>query len=336
MKRPGLNQEVVHGNKGLEQFLNSSMQYSENLSLANIPGDKWYVDATKSGDGTSWVDAFSDLDEAFLAVGHNDAILMAPGTYTGNYTAPDDTVAQNLSVIGVAPGKPGIRGGVNLVASDSALPIITTKASGGRFSNLCFRPGATSSGIKLYADISTADYITGEDGGIAQGVTIDNCTFWGGGTGKYGIESQGDEGVNSPHFVNVINNDFIYLNAVGAAGIYGADDSNSHIGWTVYGNTFESCRSCINCHAKDGWVGSRFERNSFAYQGVYAHATDGLVFVRATATPDVTGGNTFVDNFFGCTLAAYAATDALIRTNGYDNGMGNWCTDGIPTGAINH
>jgi len=336
MQRPGLTQETVHGNLGLQQFLDASMQYSENLSLANIPGNKYYVDSAKSGDGTSWDKAFADLDDAFEIVGHNDGILMAPGTYTGNYTAPDDTVARNLSVIGATPGRPGIRGGVNLVASDSSLPVITTKASGGRFSKLCLRPGATSAGIKLYADISTTNYIAGATGGIAQGVTIDNCTIWGGGTGKYGILSQGDEGVNSPHFVNVINNNFVYLNATGAAGIYGADDSNPHIGWTVYGNTFESCKSCINCHAKDGWTGSRFERNSFGGQGVYAFATDGLVFVRATATPDVTGGNMFVDNFFGCTLTAYGATDAIIRTNGYDMGIGNWCYDGIPVAAINH
>ena len=314
--------------------------YPEDIIGLNgmVTGDYWFVDAARTADGggKSWEDAFDDLDSAFSAAGHGDTIYMAPGTYTGNYTAPDDTVARNLKVIGVSPGRPGIRGGVNLVASTSSLPIITTKASGGRFSNLCFRPGATSAGIKLYADISTTNYIAGAAGGIAQGVTVDNCTFWGGGTGKYGILSQGDEGVNSPHFCNIINNHFVYLNATGAAGIYGADDSNPHIGWQVIGNTFESCRSHINCHAKDGWTASRFERNSFPYNGVYAHATDGLVFVRATATPDVTGGNVFADNFFGCTLAAYAATDALIRTNGYDNGIGNWCTDGIPTGAINH
>ena len=304
----------------------------------NTNGNHWYVDAEKSAGqgGRSWEDAFADLDEAFLAVGDNDVITMAPGTYTGNYNTPDDTEARNVTVIGVGNGRPGIRGGVNLSPTSAALPIITNKASGWRFSQLCFRPGATSSGIKLYADITTTAYIAGTAGGIAQGGTIDNCMFWGGGTGKYGIESQGDAGVNSPHFVKVINNQFVYLNATGAAGIYGASDSNPHIGWDVVGNIFESNRSNINCYTAMGWVGSRFEGNSFGGQGVYAHADDGLVFVRATATPDVTGGNMFVNNFFGCTLTAYGATDTIVRTNGYDNGMGNWCTDGIPVAAINH
>ena len=301
-------------------------------------GDYFFVDAAKStgGAGKSWDDAFSDLDDALLAVGNGDTIYMAPGTYTGNYSTPDETEAQNVSVIGVSPGMPGIRGGVNLSPTTSSSPIITNNASGWRYSNLCFRPGATSSGIKLVADQNTTAYIAGTAGSISQGVTVDNCMFWGGGTGKYGIEAAGTVDLNGIHFANIINNHFMYLNATGAAAIYGASGGNPNIGWSVIGNTFESNKSCINCYTAMGWVGSRFERNSFGAQGVYAHATDGLVFVRATATPDVTGGNMFVDNFFGCTLTAYGATDAIIRTNGYDNGMGNWCTDGIPVAAINH
>lgn len=300
-------------------------------------GNFWFVNSNKvDGNGKSWEKPFADLQTALDSVSSGDVIYMAPGTYTGNYTCPDDTEARNVSVIGVNPGQPGIRGGVNLSPTSSASPIITCKASGWRFSKLCLRPGATSSGIKLYADISTTDYIAGVAGGIAQGVTVDNCMFWGGGTGKYGIESLGVEGTNSPHFVNIINNDFMYLNATGAAAIYGADGSNPNIGWRVIGNKFESNRSHINCHAKDGWVGSRFEDNTFPYNGVYASALDGLVKVRATATPDITGGNVFANNFFGCNLTDYSASNDMIQTNGYDHGMGNWCDDGIPVADINH
>jgi len=301
-------------------------------------GDYYFVDAAKSagGGGRSWEDAYSDLDTALLAVGDGDTIYMAPGTYTGNYVTPDETEAQNVSVIGVTPGQPGIRGGVNLVPTSGASPIITNNASGWRYSNLCFRPGATSSGIKLVADQNTTAYIAGTAGSISQGVTVDNCMFWGGGTGKYGIEAAGLVDYNGIHFANIINNDFMYLNATGAAAIYGAAGGNPNLGWRVIGNKFESNRSHINCYAANGWVGSLFERNSFPSRGVYAHTTDELVNVRASVTPDVTGGNMFVDNFFGCTLTAYGATDASIRTNGYDMGVGNWCEDGIPVAVINH
>ena len=301
-------------------------------------GDYYFVDAARTADGggKSWEDAFADLDTALSAVGDGDVIYMAPGTYTGNYETEDETVSQNVSVIGVSPGMPGIRGGVNLVPTTSSSPIITNNASGWRYSNLCFRPGATSSGIKLVADQNTTAYIAGTAGSISQGVTVDNCMFWGGSTGKYGIEAAGLTDYNGIHYANIINNHFMYLNATGAAALYAAASGNPQIGWKVIGNTFSDNRSHINCAAAMGWVGSRFEGNTFPYQGVYAQALDGLVKVRATATPDVTGGNVFTNNFFGCTLAAYAATDALIRTNGYDQGMGNWCSDGIPTGEINH
>ena len=300
-------------------------------------GNYWFVDAAlANGGGKSWEKPFSDLDEAFAAVGSGDVIYVAPGTYTGNYVTPDETEAQNVSVIGVTPGMPGIRGGVNLVPTVSSSPIITNNASGWRYSKLCFRPGATSSGIKLVADQNTTAYIAGTAGSISQGVTVDNCMFWGGATGKYGIEAAGLADYNGIHYANIINNHFMYHNAVGAAAIYGAEGGNPNIGWRVIGNQFSDNRSHINCYAAMGWVGSRFEGNSFPFWGVYAFALDGLVKVRATATPDVTGGNVFANNFFGCNKSDYNDSDASIRTNGYDTGIGNWCNDGIPTEVINH
>lgn len=300
-------------------------------------GDYWFVDSAKSnGGGKSWDKPFSNLDEAFAAVGNGDVIYMAPGDYTGNFTTPDETEAQNVAVIGVTPGIAGTRGGVLLGPTDSASPIITNKASGWRYSNLCFRPGATSSGITLVADQNTTAYIAGTAGSISQGVTVDNCMFWGGGTGKYGIVAAGLTDYNGINFTNIINNHFQYLNATGAAGLYAAANGNPQIGWKVIGNTFESCRKHIRTETAMGWVGSRFERNTFPFEGVYAQALDGFIDVRATATPTVTGGNAFVDNFFGCSLSDYASSDALIRTNDYDHGMGNWCENGIPVNEINH
>jgi len=305
-------------------------------------GDYFFVDSGKStgGAGKSWSDAFSDLDDAFSAVGDGDVIYMAPGTYTGNYTTEDDTVARNVAVIGVGPSMPGIRGGVNLTHSEEDEPVITAKASGWKFSNLCLRPGDSSSGIKLYADITTQNYIDGVAGGIAQGVTVDNCTFWGGGTGKYGVEFQGDSGVNSPHFCKIINNHFIYLAATGGAGIFANSDSNPIIGTHIIGNFFADCRNDVDTYADIGYVGSLIKGNTFSVGGVYYMKreifNDSLLNIMATATPNSTGGNMIVENYFGCTVSHYgddSSTD-WVRCNGYDQGMGNWCEDGIPNTNI--
>lgn len=300
-------------------------------------GDYWFVDAASSNKGgKSWDQPFSNLDQAFAAVSDGDVIYMAPGTYTGNFTTPDETEAQNVAVIGASPGMPGIRGGVILLPTDGASPIITNKASGWRYSNLCFKPGATSSGIELVADQNTAAYVAGTAGSVSQGVTVDNCMFWGGGTGKYGIVAAGLVDYNGIHYANIINNQFQYLNATGAAALYGASGGNPNLGWRVIGNMFESNRSHVNCYTANGWVGSRFEGNMFPTRGVYAFTYGGLIEVRASTNPTTTGGNVFANNFFGCTLSDYASSDALIRTNDYDTGVGNWCQDGIPTGEINH
>ncbi len=295
-------------------------------------GDYWFVDSNKStgSSGTSWEDAFSDLDEAFAAVGSGDVIYVAPGTYTGNYATEDDTGARNVSVIGVSPWMPGIRGGVNLVPTSGASPIITNNASGWRYSNMCFRPGATSSGIKLVADINTTAYIAGTAGSISQGVTIDNCMFWGGSTGKYGIEAAGLTDYNGIHYANIINNHFQYLNAAGASAIWAAAGGNPNIGWTITGNQFESNRNGITTYASMGWVGSRIVGNTFGVGGVYA-STEVLCDVSSTATPEVTGGNHFYGNGLGITKAQ-AAAGTYILLNGYDNAGGNYCSDGIDTG----
>ena len=295
-------------------------------------GDYFFVDAAKStgGAGKSWEDAFSDLDDAFLAVGNGDTIYMAPGTYTGNYSTPDETEAQNVSVIGVSPGMPGIRGGVNLAPTTSSSPIITNNASGWRYSNLCFRPGATSSGITLVADQNTSAYVAGTAGSISQGVTIDNCMFWGGGTGKYGIIAAGLTDYNGIHFANIINNHFQYLNAAGATAIWAAAAGNPNIGWTIAGNMFESNRAGIDTYANMGWVGSRIIGNTFSHYGVYA-TTEVLCDVTSTATPEVTGGNHFYNNGLGITIAEAAAGNYVLL-NGYDYAGGNYCSDGMDTG----
>jgi len=300
-------------------------------------GDYWFVDAASADKGgKSWDQPFSDLDEAFAAVGDGDVIFVKPGTYTGNYSTPTETEAQNVSVIGVSPGMPGIRGGVNLVPTTSSSPIITNNASGWRYSNMCFRPGATSSGIKLVADQNTTAYIAGTDGSISQGVTVDNCMFWGGGTGKYGIEAAGLTDYNGIHYANIINNHFMYHNATGAAAIWGASGGNPNIGWRVIGNQFESNRSHINCYSGMGWVGSRFEDNTFPWHGVYASALDMLIDLRASASPTTTGGNVVAHCFFGCTESQYASGDGYVRTNNYDLGAGNYCRDAIYSSEINH
>jgi len=83
MKAPGLNQETVHGNTGLEKFLASSLAYSQNLSMGYIKGDKWYVDkgVAGSGDGTSWEKAFKTITESIAVAGDDDRVIVAPGQY---------------------------------------------------------------------------------------------------------------------------------------------------------------------------------------------------------------------------------------------------------------
>ena len=84
MRRPGLTQETVHGNLGLQLFLASSLVYSQNLSTGYIKGNKWYVDgdATAGNDGETWETAFSTITAANAAMSDDDVCYIAPGEYT--------------------------------------------------------------------------------------------------------------------------------------------------------------------------------------------------------------------------------------------------------------
>ncbi len=61
------------------------------LSKLNLikPSTRIYVNATKSGDGTSWGNAYSSIDNAFSVAETGDTILVAAGTY-GALTANKD------------------------------------------------------------------------------------------------------------------------------------------------------------------------------------------------------------------------------------------------------
>jgi len=105
MEAPGLNQETVHGNRGLQGFLADSLQYSRNLSTGYIVGDKWYVngDVAGTGDGTTWDKAFKTFAEAVAAIGDDDVIFLAPGSYNEGVT---HTITEdNVKIIGVGSGR---------------------------------------------------------------------------------------------------------------------------------------------------------------------------------------------------------------------------------------
>ena len=301
----------------------------------SVFGNTWFVDGTNGSngyDGTSPDRAMKTIQTAVTAAQSNDTIIVAPAVYTENVVTLDDRYSRNVTIVASGGATiPGWDGGVCWKPTSAALPCLQIKASGWRVVGINFWPGATSSGVEFYADMTSANFRTGGiAGSLCRGGEVSNCLFWGNSTGKYGIVFQGVTGTQAPCSINIWNNKFAYLNATGASGIYVASGGNPVYDCQIIGNQFESCKSGINTYAAMGIVGTRITDNTFGTGGTYASA-DALCVVTSTATPAVTGGNHFYRNGLGCTIAA-AAAGTLVKLNGYDNAGGNYCSDGVDTG----
>jgi len=297
-----------------------------------------HANANDSNPGTR-EEPLNTIQQAVTNASSNDTIIIAPGEYTENVVTGDDTGARNVTIIGSGGATiPGWNAGVGWAPTTTSSPCLQIKASGWRVMGICFKPGATSSGIEFLGNQSTANFLAGAAGSLCRGGWVENCLFWGNSTGKYGIVLQGVTGTQAPHHIHIINNRFIYLAATSGYGIYVAASGNPVYGCAIIGNTFESNTNHIGTASGIGYVGCRIERNSLPIGGTYKHVTTSLLDLRATATPAVTGGNAVINNYFGCTAAQFADDDATdwVHANGYDQGMGNWCSDGIQAANISN
>lgn len=144
-----------------------------------IFANTYFVDPTSGSnqyEGDTPDRAFSTLTYAFTKMVKWDALLCAPGNYTGNHSSPLNATAPFCSLIGLNAVNLGT--GPWAGATVATSPILHIRARGWRISGFEFDCPTGAAGLKLTTSgTSNANY-----------VLIDNCLFTGGaGTGKYGI-----------------------------------------------------------------------------------------------------------------------------------------------------
>lgn len=292
--------------------------FGGNLNARNIAfslGKFWYVDPNRStsGNGKSWNSAFNDLAEALLAVGSNDYIFCAPAGYTGNYSTPLDAGARRVSLIGVNAGRLGL--GPWFGPSVTSLPSLTIKARGWMISGFEFDNPATSYGIQLNTLTDATE--------IGSYTEIKNCLFTG---GRGGINFKG-----GGTYINIHHNRFDEMAGTGAGdGAIMCTDSSHQcpIMCHVHNNEFMENIT----HIGMGKGTARGFNSSIIGPGNVFQVTGGnrtctlIMDLRANK-----GGNTVVNNWFGCDTTDYNTAGTIIRTNSSDEGMDNWCANGYPT-----
>ena len=169
MNKPGLNQETVHGNLGLQQFLGDSLTYSQNLSTGYIRGDKWYVDGelSGSGDGTTWEKAFTTINEAIALAGDGDAIFVAPHQYKETATINITQDSLKLIAAETAPSHALTRTEIRQHGNVDT-PCITVNAHNVEIAGFRITPYSDYESIGILAG-STAD---------THGLYIHDCYFY--------------------------------------------------------------------------------------------------------------------------------------------------------------
>jgi len=312
MEAPGLSQETVHGNLGLQQFLANSLQYSRDLSTGYVKGKKWYVDgdAGGSGNGKTWKSPFKTFAEAVAALSDDDHIYIAPGTYNEGVT---HTITENnVKIIGAMAGNQ-LAVKANLASyvdgdDEGSEDLLQLDGEGIEVFNLLFQLGNGYWGIKVGDDVNPS------------GINIHGCYFYSGaqGGGK-GVEMGRRDGTQGNAVSMMVDNNIFFKCGVGVS-MDGSRQTVRNNLFLAYGQT--------SIQVKNPQAGSQrgmqmILNNKF----IVTRSPDGERGIKFAGTPTV--GTVMVDgNSF---MNFEDATHAVDKLAGY--GGRNWYNDQFLTDA---
>lgn len=270
------------------------------LNFTVDPATVWFVDvdATGNDDGTSWSDAFTDLQDAIAASDDNDQIWIAEGTYVPGTESTDwYTLHSGLEIYGGFDGTEGRRLDRDPVAHPTTLSAEVdgdpNSTAGNSYHILVCEGSNVASGVRLTngTGIGTAEDETGKGAGIlirgpdvvVRNVLVSDCTTgYGGGlcalTGPITVEdcafvgNRANDGggiylTGSPTTPNRITR-CVFDGGAGGAGVGAFDDSPA--------TTWSDC-VFLRCYAPIGGGG-------LMLQGDGHTTVQGCTFFQCTTT----------------------------------------------------
>ncbi len=277
----------------------------------------YFVDPTGGNtaySGLGPTEAFASIQNAFDIMSKWDMILCAPGNHTGNYLTPLNAAAPFCSLLGLNAINLGT--GPWAGATTATSPILTVRARGWNVSGWEWDCPTGAAGVKLVTSgTSNANF-----------TLLSNTLFTGTGTGKYGIDWSG-----APTYTQVFNSRFDGFGASGATAFVCTDSATDVPRMCrIHNNEFQENLAHIAMNPR-GFKSSVISANIFSQDG---HSRDAAVLLDTRGG----GGNLIVDNYFDITKTQYGddASTAFIRTSATDEGMGNYCNDGIVAADISN
>ncbi len=269
-------------------------------------------DAGGLADGSSWTDAFTDLQQALAAAGPTDEIWVAKGTYRADVGAPGDRtktfqLKTDVALYGGFSGTPGTEGvfgernwetNITVLSGDLAGNDVGDADDASHAENtyhiLTGVPGATVDGFVIRGGNADGDFPYNVGGGLYNkilndpGPTVRNCTF------------------DKNHAI------------INGAGVYNEESSPTIENCRFTGNVAENIGGGMYSTLSSGATLRRcwFENNRAGLGGaVYdnrSSATTAIncVFVRNTAP---TGGALYINRsfsvFINCTISGNDANN---------------------------
>ncbi|GAB5417526.1 MAG: hypothetical protein Crog4KO_07980 [Crocinitomicaceae bacterium] len=264
----------------------------------------WYVNvnATGNNDGTSWTDAYTDVQDAMTEACDNDTIWVAQGTYFGNYTWPD---GKDLVILGGFDGSE------------------TTESQRDWNTNVTIMDGQSTNSVVSISNLSNVSKIDGftVQNGVNEGagfritdasLIISNMIFDANNTGGYNggglyVGGASDVQVSASVFSNNVS--------ANGGGIYGTTTSSGSIALDScdFTNNSGTVGAALNSNGMDVTIfNSVFESNSATSAGGIAMSSGELSIEKSVFSNNYAS---FVGGAISVQLSTFNVSNTLFENN---------------------
>lgn len=195
--------------------LGDQLQFASSLGRVGTAGSKYFVDSVNGSDardGTSWDQSFATIQAAVDVVNDYGWIFIT-GRFDESVVTPTWNAgagAENVKIVGMDGGPGDYPNTPEWRSGGSGEDCLVIRSVGWSVERVKFRVPVNAAAIKNLHRHTDADVYDASSPNFAPNMAISNCWFYGGATGKYGIELWG-----VAYYLSIVGNYFTLIHEAG-------------------------------------------------------------------------------------------------------------------------